>query len=114
MNISLLKKTIYGGTSNLLAHTFTQYGITTTFVDAHNLQEVEDAIQENTKAIYIETPTNPMMNVTDIAALVEIAKRHNLLLIVDNTFFISILPESTGTGSGHCSAQRNQIPGRTQ
>ena len=80
------QKTIYGGTSNLLAHTFTQYGITTTFVDAHNLQEVEDAIQENTKAIYIETPTNPMMNVTDIAALAEIAKRHNLLLIVDNTF----------------------------
>ena len=80
------QKTIYGGTSNLLAHTFTQYGITTTFVDAHNLQEVEDAIQENTKAIYIETPANPMMNVTDIAALAEIAKRHNLLLIVDNTF----------------------------
>ena len=54
-----------------------------------------------------------MMNVTDIAALAEIAKRHNLLLIVDNTIFISIFPESTGTGSGHCSAQRNQIPGRT-
>ena len=79
-------KNIYGGSFNLLLHTLPQYGVTTTFVDIFNYDEVEAAIQENTKAIYIETPTNPMMNVTDIAALAEIAKRHNLLLIVDNTF----------------------------
>ena len=80
------QKTIYGGTSNLLAHTFTQYGITTTFVDAHNLQEVEDAIQENTKAIYLETLGNPNSDIPDIDAISAIAKKHGLPVVVDNTF----------------------------
>ena len=80
------QKTIYGGTSNLLAHTFTQYGITTTFVDAHNLQELEDAIQENTKAIYIETLGNPNSNLVDIEELSKIAHKHHIPLVVDSTF----------------------------
>ena len=79
-------KNIYGGSYNLLAHTLPQYGISTTFVDVFDLDEVRAAVQDNTKAIYIETPTNPMMNVTDIRKMADIAKRHNLILIVDNTF----------------------------
>lgn len=80
------QKTIYGGTSNLLAHTFTNFGITTTFVDAHNLKEVEDAIQENTKAIYLETLGNPNSDIPDIDAISEIAHKHGLPVVVDNTF----------------------------
>ena len=80
------QKTIYGGTSNLLAHTFTQYGITTTFVDAHNLEAVEGAIQENTRAIYLETLGNPNSDIPDIDAIAEIAHKHGLPLVIDNTF----------------------------
>ena len=80
------QKTIYGGTSNLLAHTLPQYGITATFVDAHNLAEVEGAIQSNTKAIYIETLGNPNSDIPDIDAIAEIAHRHGLPLVIDNTF----------------------------
>ena len=80
------QKTIYGGTSNLLAHTFTNYGITTTFVDAHNLKEVENAIQENTKAIYLETLGNPNSDIPNIDAISEIAHKHGLPVVVDNTF----------------------------
>ena len=80
------QKTIYGGSYNLLAHTLPQYGVSATFVDAHNLKEVEDAIQEDTKAIYIETLGNPNSDIPDIDALAEIAHRHDLPLVVDNTF----------------------------
>ncbi|WP_026504306.1 O-acetylhomoserine aminocarboxypropyltransferase/cysteine synthase family protein [Butyrivibrio sp. NC3005] len=80
------QKTIYGGSYNLLAHTLPQYGITATFVDAHNLKEVEDSIKEDTKAIYIETLGNPNSDIPDIDALSEIAHRHGLPLVVDNTF----------------------------
>ncbi len=80
------QKTIYGGSYNLLAHTLPQYGVTATFVDAHNLEEVESAIQEDTKAIYIETLGNPNSDIPDIDALAEIAHRHELPLVVDNTF----------------------------
>ena len=80
------QKTIYGGTSNLLAHTLPQYGITTTFVDAHNLEELEAAIQPNTKAVYIETLGNPNSDIPDIDAIAEIAHRHGLPLVIDNTF----------------------------
>ncbi|MCD8148362.1 MAG: O-acetylhomoserine aminocarboxypropyltransferase/cysteine synthase [Clostridiales bacterium] len=80
------QKTIYGGTSNLLAHTLPLYGITATFVDAHNLQEVEEAIQENTKAIYLETLGNPNSDIPDLDAIAEIAHRHGLPVVVDNTF----------------------------
>ena len=80
------QKTIYGGTSNLLAHTLPLYGISTTFVDAHDLDEVEGAIKDNTKAIYIETLGNPNSDIPDVDALAEIAHRHGLPLVIDNTF----------------------------
>ncbi|MGM9913307.1 O-acetylhomoserine aminocarboxypropyltransferase/cysteine synthase family protein [Floccifex sp.] len=80
------QKTIYGGTSNLLAHTFPNYGISTTFVNAHNLEEVEQAIQSNTKAIYLETLGNPNSDIPDIDAISEIAHKHGLPVVVDNTF----------------------------
>jgi O-acetylhomoserine (thiol)-lyase len=80
------QKTIYGGTSNLLAHTLPLFGVSTTFVDAHNLQEVEGAIQENTKAIYLETLGNPNSDIPDIDAIAEIAHKYGLPLVIDNTF----------------------------
>lgn len=80
------QKTIYGGSYNLLAHTLPQYGIRTTFVDAHDLKEVEDAIEEDTRAIYIETLGNPNSDIPDIDAISEIAHRHGLPVVVDNTF----------------------------
>ena len=80
------QKTIYGGSYNLLAHTLPQYGITTTFVDAHNLKEVEAAIRENTRAIYLETLGNPNSDIPDTDAVAEIAHVHGLPLVIDNTF----------------------------
>lgn len=80
------QKTIYGGTSNLLAHTLPLYGIEATFVDAHDLAAVEGAIQDNTKAVYIETLGNPNSDIPDIDALAEIAHKHGLPLVIDNTF----------------------------
>ncbi|MFQ6865981.1 O-acetylhomoserine aminocarboxypropyltransferase/cysteine synthase family protein [Blautia sp.] len=79
-------KNIYGGTFNLLLHTLPQYGITTTFVDIFNEKEVEEAIQENTKALYIETLGNPNSEVVDIEGLAKLAHRHKIPLVVDNTF----------------------------
>lgn len=80
------QKTIYGGTFNLLEHTLPQYGIQTSFVDAHNLAEVEDAIQDNTRAIFLETLGNPNSDIPDIDAIAEIAHKHGLPLVIDNTF----------------------------
>ena len=80
------QKTIYGGSYNLLAHTLPQYGINTTFVDAHNLAEVEGAIKENTRAIYLETLGNPNSDIPDVDAIAELAHKHGLPLVVDNTF----------------------------
>lgn len=80
------QKTIYGGSYNLLSHTLPQFGIETTFVDAHNLAEIEGAIRENTKAIYLETLGNPNSDIPDIDAVAEIAHRHGLPLVIDNTF----------------------------
>ena len=80
------QKTIYGGSANLLEHTLPGLGITTTFVDAHDLSSVEGAIQENTRAIYIETLGNPNSDIPDIDAIATIAHKHNLPLVVDNTF----------------------------
>ncbi len=79
-------KNIYGGTYNLLAHTLPQYGITTTFVDPFNYEEIEAAIQENTKGIHIETLGNPNSDVVDIEKIANIAHAHNIPLVVDNTF----------------------------
>jgi len=80
------QKTIYGGSYNLLAHTLPQFGVATTFVDAHNLAELENAIQPNTKAVYLETLGNPNSDIPDIGAISEIAHRHGLPLVIDNTF----------------------------
>ena len=80
------QKTIYGGSSNLLAHTLPLYGIETTFVDIHNLEETEAAIKDNTKAIYIETLGNPHSDIPDIEAIAQIAHRHGIPVVVDNTF----------------------------
>ncbi|MCI8842966.1 MAG: O-acetylhomoserine aminocarboxypropyltransferase/cysteine synthase [Oscillospiraceae bacterium] len=80
------QKTIYGGTFNLLAHTLPQFGVRTTFVDAHNLTELEAAILPNTKAVYLETLGNPNSDIPDIDAIAAIAHRHDLPLVIDNTF----------------------------
>ena len=80
------QKTIYGGTSNLLEHTLPAFGVKTTFVDAHNLAEVEGAIQENTRAVYLETLGNPNSDIPDIDAIAEIAHKHGIPLVIDNTF----------------------------
>ena len=80
------QKTIYGGSYNLLAHTLPQFGVETTFVDAHNLAELENAIRPNTKAVYIETLGNPNSDIPDIDAIAAIAHRHGLPLVIDNTF----------------------------
>ena len=79
-------KNIYGGTFNLLAHTLPAYGITTTFVDIFDSAAVEAAIQDNTKAIFIETLGNPNSDVVDIEAIAAIAHAHHIPLVVDNTF----------------------------
>ena len=80
------QKTIYGGSYNLIAHTLPQYGIDTTFVDAHDLTQLENAIKPNTKAVYLETLGNPNSDIPDIDAIAEIAHRHGLPLVIDNTF----------------------------
>lgn len=80
------QKTIYGGSYNLLSHTLPQYGITTTFVDAHNLEELEGAIRDNTRAVFLETLGNPNSDIPDIDAIAEIAHKHGLPLAIDNTF----------------------------
>ncbi|MFR9309746.1 O-acetylhomoserine aminocarboxypropyltransferase/cysteine synthase family protein [Hydrogeniiclostridium mannosilyticum] len=79
-------KNIYGGTYNLLAHTLPRQGVFTTFVDPHNLARLEDAIQDNTKAVFIETLGNPNSDVADIERIAQIAHAHGLPLVIDNTF----------------------------
>ena len=80
------QKTIYGGSYNLLAHTLPQFGVTATFVDTHNLEELTAAIQTNTKAVYLETLGNPNSDIPDIDVIAEIAHAHGLPLVIDNTF----------------------------
>ena len=80
------QKTIYGGTYNLLAHTLPQYGITTTFVDVHNFEEVKNAVQPNTKAIFIETLGNPNSDVVNIEEIAKIAHENKIPIVIDNTF----------------------------
>ena len=80
------QKTIYGGSYNLMAHTLPQFGISTTFVDAHDLTELEAAIRPNTRAVYLETLGNPNSDIPDIDAVAQIAHRHGIPLVIDNTF----------------------------
>ena len=93
------QKTIYGGSYNLLAHTLPQYGIETTFVNAHDLAEVEGAIRDNTRAVYLETLGNPNSDIPDIDAIAEIAHRHGLPVVVDNTFGTPFLIRPIGHGA---------------
>lgn len=90
------QKTIYGGTYNLLAHTLPQYGITATFVDAHDAAAVEAAIQPNTRAVYLETLGNPNCDIPNIKAIAAVAHRHGLPLVIDNTFgtpyWVKVIP----------------------
>lgn len=87
----IVSKFVYGGTFRILTEVLNRFGISHTFVDLRDLKQVEAAIQPNTKAIYIETPSNPVMNVTDIPAMVKIAKAHHLITIADNTFMSPVL-----------------------
>lgn len=80
------QKTVYGGTFNLLEHTLVQFGVETTFVNAHDLKELEGAILPNTKAVYLETLGNPNSDIPDIDAIAEIAHKHGIPVVVDNTF----------------------------
>lgn len=80
------QKTIYGGTSNLLEHTYKRFGIDATLVNIHDLQEVEEAIQENTKVIYLETFGNPHSDIPDFEAIAQLAHERNIPVVVDNTF----------------------------
>ncbi len=82
----VMQKTVYGGTYNLMAHTLTAFGIQTTFVDVHNLDEVESAIQDNTKVVFIETLGNPNSDIPDIEAISQIAHNHQIPVVIDNTF----------------------------
>ncbi|EIT85275.1 cystathionine beta-lyase [Fictibacillus macauensis ZFHKF-1] len=82
----ILTDDVYGGTYRVITKVLNRIGIEATFVDTTNLEEVKGAIRENTKALYIETPTNPLLKVTDLKASAALAKEHNLLLVVDNTF----------------------------
>ena len=99
------QKTIYGGSYNLLEHTLTQFGVSTTFVNAHDLAEVENAIQPNTKAVYLETLGNPNSDIPDIDAIAAIAHKHGLPLVIDNTFGTPYLMQMgmlTRTPRGRC------------
>ena len=82
----ILQRNLYGGTSNLVQEEFQKYGISYTFVKANNPQAFEDVILPNTKVIYIETPSNPLLSITDIEAIARIAKKHGVLSMIDNTF----------------------------
>ena len=87
----VLSLDIYGGTYRIINDIFRKFGFEATFVDTTDLQQIEAAVRPNTKAIFIETPSNPLLEVTDIRGVVAIAKRHNLLSMVDNTFMSPVL-----------------------
>ncbi|MFX3624495.1 MAG: bifunctional cystathionine gamma-lyase/homocysteine desulfhydrase [Ectobacillus sp.] len=95
----VLTDDVYGGTYRVMSKVLNRFGLEHTFVDTTNLAEVEAAIRPNTKAIYIETPTNPLLKVTDIAKTAALAKRYNLLTIVDNTFMTSYWQEPITLGT---------------
>mgnify|MGYP001243187348 CR=1 FL=1 len=95
----ILSDDLYGGTYRLFEETYKDFGMKSTFVDTTNSENIVHAIEENTKAIFIETPSNPMMKVTDIREVAEIAKKNNLLLIVDNTFLTPYYQKPLGLGA---------------
>jgi len=101
------QKTIYGGTYNLFGHTLRQFGIDTTFVNAHDLSEVENAVKENTKAIYLETLGNPNSDIPDVDEIAKIAHRHGIPIVVDNTFATPYLFRSNTALTSSSTPQLN-------
>ena len=95
----VLSLDIYGGTYRIINDIFRKFGFEATFVDTTDLQQIEAAVRPNTKAIFIETPSNPLLEVTDIRGVVAIAKRHNLLSMVDNTFMSPVLQRPLELGA---------------
>jgi cystathionine gamma-synthase len=95
----IISKDLYGGTYRLLEQGFKKWGLGCRYVNTSSLEEIEDGITPQTKAIFIETPTNPLMEQTDIAAVAEIARKHDVLLIVDNTFYTPILQQPIKLGA---------------
>ena len=95
----MLSLDIYGGTYRIINDIFRKFGFEATFVDTTDLQQIEAAVRPNTKAIFIETPSNPLLEVTDIRGVVAIAKRHNLLSMVDNTFMSPVLQRPLELGA---------------
>jgi cystathionine gamma-synthase len=95
----IVSKDLYGGTYRLLEEGFQKWGLTSTYINTSQVENIEKEINEKTKAIFLETPTNPMMEKTDIAEVAKIAKKHNLLLIVDNTFYTPLLQQPIKLGA---------------
>ncbi|MGG5252755.1 methionine biosynthesis PLP-dependent protein [Neobacillus sp. SM06] len=95
----LVSEDLYGGTYRLLEQGYKKWGLTAHYVNTSNIDEIEKKITRNTKAIFLETPTNPLMQQTDIAAVAKIAKEHGILLIVDNTFYTPLLQQPIKLGA---------------
>ena len=95
----ILSDNVYGGTFRLLNRVFQNFGITFELVDTSDVEKIRKAVDENVKAVYIETPTNPLLEITDIQAVAELAKEHNLLTIVDNTFYTPYLQRPLELGA---------------
>jgi cystathionine beta-lyase len=95
----LVCKDVYGGTYRVTSSFFTKYNIETTFIDTTNLEEVKSNIRSNTKAIFLETPSNPLLKITDLKAVIEIVKKHNIIVIVDNTFLSPYLQSPLKLGA---------------
>lgn len=95
----ILSDNVYGGTFRLLNQVFQNFGITFELVDTSDIEKIRNAVDENVKAVYIETPTNPLLGITDIQAVAELAKEHNLLTIVDNTFYTPYLQRPLELGA---------------
>ncbi|WP_409304513.1 methionine biosynthesis PLP-dependent protein [Peribacillus sp. SCS-155] len=95
----ILSKDLYGGTYRLLEQGFKKWGLTCKYVDTSNLEEIEANISSKTKAVFIESPTNPLMETTDIKAVADLAKQHGLIVIVDNTFYTPLLQQPIQSGA---------------
>lgn len=95
----IISKDLYGGTYRLLEEDYQKWGLCCRYTNTSNIENIEKEITPNTKAIFIETPTNPLMEETDIAAVADIAKKHDLLLIVDNTFYTPIIQQPIKLGA---------------
>lgn len=95
----LVCKDVYGGTYRVTSSFFTKFNVETTFVDASNIGEIKERIKSNTKAIFLETPSNPLLRITDLREVIKIAKEHNIVVIVDNTFMSPYLQNPIKLGA---------------